>query len=58
MSSYFYRLIKTFDFTGAFQNMTPSKQGGHQAAGLCVALLFGVGGGIIVGKEKNIVITL
>uniref|UniRef100_A0A3Q1JAT2 Ammonium transporter AmtB-like domain-containing protein n=1 Tax=Anabas testudineus TaxID=64144 RepID=A0A3Q1JAT2_ANATE len=42
-------LISTFDFTGDFKNMTPAKQGGHQAAGLCVALCFGIGGGILVG---------
>lgn len=32
--------------------MVPTKQGGHQAAGLCVAICFGVGGGIIVGKKR------
>lgn len=32
--------------------MAPTKQGGHQAAGLCVAICFGIGGGIIVGKES------
>uniref|UniRef100_A0A674N6X1 Rh family, C glycoprotein b n=1 Tax=Takifugu rubripes TaxID=31033 RepID=A0A674N6X1_TAKRU len=42
-------LINTFDFEGAFKNMVPTKQGGHQAAGLCVAICFGIGGGIIVG---------
>lgn len=31
--------------------MVPAKQGGHQAAGLCVAICFGIGGGIIVGKQ-------
>lgn len=46
------RLINTFDFEGAFKNMVPTKQGGHQAAGLCVAICFGIGGGIIVGKEQ------
>lgn len=33
--------------------MVPTRQGGHQAAGLCVAICFGVGGGIIVGKEQE-----
>lgn len=33
--------------------MVPTKQGGHQAAGLCVAICFGIGGGIIVGKEAH-----
>ncbi|XP_047211052.1 ammonium transporter Rh type C-like 2 isoform X1 [Girardinichthys multiradiatus] len=42
-------LVKTFDFDGAFKDMVPSKQGGHQAGGLCVALCFGIGGGILVG---------
>uniref|UniRef100_A0A8C8HGC9 Ammonium transporter AmtB-like domain-containing protein n=1 Tax=Oncorhynchus tshawytscha TaxID=74940 RepID=A0A8C8HGC9_ONCTS len=42
-------LINTFDFTGKWKDMVPSRQGGHQAAGLCIALCFGVGGGIIVG---------
>lgn len=46
------RLINTFDFEGAFKNMVPTKQGGHQAAGLCVAICFGIGGGIIVGKKQ------
>lgn len=44
------RLINTFDFEGSFKNMVPTKQGGHQAAGLCVAICFGIGGGILVGK--------
>ncbi|XP_063337258.1 ammonium transporter Rh type C-like 2 isoform X2 [Pelmatolapia mariae] len=42
-------LVNTFDFTGDFKHMVPTTQGGHQAAGLCVALCFGIGGGIIVG---------
>ncbi|XP_013860974.1 ammonium transporter Rh type C-like 2 [Austrofundulus limnaeus] len=29
--------------------LVPAVQGGHQAGGLCVALCFGIGGGIIVG---------
>lgn len=32
--------------------MVPTRQGGHQAAGLCVAICFGIGGGILVGKEN------
>ncbi|XP_018620615.1 ammonium transporter Rh type C-like isoform X1 [Scleropages formosus] len=42
-------LIETFDFTGNFKNRSPNIQGGYQAAGLCVALVFGIGGGILVG---------
>uniref|UniRef100_A0A668RM58 Ammonium transporter AmtB-like domain-containing protein n=1 Tax=Oreochromis aureus TaxID=47969 RepID=A0A668RM58_OREAU len=42
-------LVNTFDFEGKFKDMVPTTQGGHQAAGLCVALCFGIGGGIIVG---------
>lgn len=42
-------LVNTFDFEGKFKDMVPTRQGGHQAAGLCVALCFGIGGGIIVG---------
>lgn len=34
--------------------MVPTKQGGHQAAGLCVAICFGIGGGIIVGKKQPV----
>ncbi|XP_033941180.1 ammonium transporter Rh type C-like 2 isoform X2 [Pseudochaenichthys georgianus] len=39
-------LKETFDFVG---DMSPTKQGGYQAAALCVAICFGVGGGILVG---------
>ncbi|XP_030648812.1 rh family, C glycoprotein a isoform X2 [Chanos chanos] len=42
-------LINTFDFEGRFANRTVGTQGGHQAAGICVALVFGLGGGAIVG---------
>ncbi|XP_005802302.1 ammonium transporter Rh type C [Xiphophorus maculatus] len=42
-------LVNTFDFEGAFEKMEPTTQGGHQAGGLCVALIFGIGGGMIVG---------
>ncbi|KAJ8393157.1 hypothetical protein AAFF_G00068400 [Aldrovandia affinis] len=42
-------LINTFDFEGAFKDRTPNIQGGHQAAGMCVAIVFGIGGGAIVG---------
>ncbi|XP_031419000.1 ammonium transporter Rh type C 1 [Clupea harengus] len=42
-------LRNTFDFEGAFENRTPAIQGGYQAAGLCVSLVFGIGGGILVG---------
>lgn len=46
--------MNTFDFTGEWIDMVPTRQGGHQAAGLCVALCFGVGGGIIVGELDTI----
>lgn len=42
-------LINTFDFEGDFKDRVPTVQGGYQAAGLCVAIVFGVGGGILVG---------
>ncbi|XP_072529748.1 ammonium transporter Rh type C-like 2 [Salminus brasiliensis] len=42
-------LIGTFDFTGEFQHRTPASQGGFQAAGMCVSICFGIGGGILVG---------
>ncbi|XP_064192804.1 ammonium transporter Rh type C-like [Anguilla rostrata] len=42
-------LINTFDFVGPFKDRTPRIQGGYQAAGLCVAIAFGVVGGILVG---------
>ncbi|XP_016322240.1 ammonium transporter Rh type C-like 2 isoform X2 [Sinocyclocheilus anshuiensis] len=42
-------LENTFDFTGPFAKRVPTIQGGFQAAGLCVALCFGIGGGIFVG---------
>ncbi|KAG1933929.1 ammonium transporter Rh type C [Pimephales promelas] len=42
-------LENTFDFTGAIAKRVPTVQGGYQAAGLCVALCFGIGGGILVG---------
>ncbi|XP_026167911.1 ammonium transporter Rh type C-like 2 [Mastacembelus armatus] len=42
-------LIKTFGFEDHFEHRTPAEQGGYQAAGMCVALCFGIGGGIIVG---------
>jgi len=46
------RLINTFDFKGAVANRTASVQGGHQAAGLCVAIAFGLVGGALVGECK------
>ncbi|XP_012692011.1 rh family, C glycoprotein a [Clupea harengus] len=42
-------LINTFDFEGDFVNRTVGSQGGHQAAGLCVSIVFGIGGGALVG---------
>lgn len=47
-----YRLINTFDFKEATANRSPSVQGGFQAAGLCVAIAFGLVGGALVGKCK------
>lgn len=44
------RLVNTFDFKGSFLNRTVNSQGGHQAAGLCVAIVFGIGGGALVGE--------
>uniref|UniRef100_A0A8C1MDX4 Ammonium transporter Rh type C-like 2 n=1 Tax=Cyprinus carpio TaxID=7962 RepID=A0A8C1MDX4_CYPCA len=41
-------LVNTFDFKGSFANRVPTIQGGYQAAGLCVALCFGIGGGILL----------
>ncbi|KAF7224712.1 ammonium transporter Rh type C-like 2 isoform X1 [Nothobranchius furzeri] len=42
-------LVNTFDFKDEFKDMVPTVQGGHQAGALCVALIFGIGGGILVG---------
>ncbi|XP_030645751.1 ammonium transporter Rh type C-like 2 isoform X1 [Chanos chanos] len=42
-------LRNTFDFDGPFEDRIPTVQGGHQAAGICVAICFGVGGGTFVG---------
>ncbi|XP_062403340.1 ammonium transporter Rh type C-like 2 [Sardina pilchardus] len=42
-------LINTFDFEGPFEGRSPTVQGGHQAAALCVSIVFGIGGGIFVG---------
>uniref|UniRef100_A0A8C3B1X1 Rh family C glycoprotein n=1 Tax=Cyclopterus lumpus TaxID=8103 RepID=A0A8C3B1X1_CYCLU len=42
-------LRNTFDFDGDFKDTVPTRQGGLQAAALCVAICFGVGGGILVG---------
>ncbi|XP_063053429.1 ammonium transporter Rh type C-like 2 isoform X2 [Engraulis encrasicolus] len=42
-------LKNTFDFEGEFEDRTPTVQGGYQAAGLCVSIVFGIGGGILVG---------
>ncbi|XP_067314544.1 rh family, C glycoprotein, like 1 [Pseudorasbora parva] len=42
-------LINTFDFKDAVADRTVSIQGGYQAAGLCVALAFGLAGGALVG---------
>ncbi|XP_048829182.1 ammonium transporter Rh type C-like [Brienomyrus brachyistius] len=42
-------LINNFQFVGPIQNRVPTIQGGYQAAAMCVALVFGIGGGILVG---------
>ncbi|KAK9542695.1 hypothetical protein VZT92_000535 [Zoarces viviparus] len=42
-------LIETFDFEGEFADRTPGTQGGFQAAGTCVAIVFGLVGGAAVG---------
>lgn len=49
---YYFSLKNTFDFFGDFAKRVPTVQGGFQAAGLCVALCFGIGGGILVGKRQ------
>lgn len=55
MSSTYSRLVNTFDFEGEFKDMKPTRQGGHQAAGMCVAICFGIGGGILVGMGLTII---
>lgn len=47
------RFIKAFDFTGVYQERTPSVQGGFQAAGIVVSLLMAFVGGAIVGKPEG-----
>ncbi|XP_046897924.1 rh family, C glycoprotein a [Hypomesus transpacificus] len=42
-------LVNTFDFEGEFEGRTVWSQGGHQAGAMCVAIVFGVFGGILVG---------
>ncbi|XP_056606858.1 rh family, C glycoprotein, like 1 [Triplophysa dalaica] len=42
-------LINTFDFKEATANRSPSVQGGFQAAGIFVAIAFGLVGGALVG---------
>ncbi|TRY58414.1 hypothetical protein DNTS_002043 [Danionella cerebrum] len=42
-------LIQTFGFEGKNANRTVNVQGGYQAAGLCVAIAFGLVGGALVG---------
>ncbi|XP_074475140.1 rh family, C glycoprotein a [Sebastes fasciatus] len=42
-------LIETFDFEGEFADRSVLTQGGFQAAGTCVAIVFGVVGGAGVG---------
>lgn len=47
-----HRLMNTFQFVGPIQNRVPTVQGGYQAAAMCVALVFGIGGGILVGEYR------
>jgi len=42
-------LVNTFDFEGDFADRTVGTQGGFQAAGTCVSIAFGLGGGALVG---------
>ncbi|KAG2471092.1 RHCG protein, partial [Polypterus senegalus] len=42
-------LVDLFEFKDAFANRTTSTQGGYQAAGIFVALAFGLVGGTVVG---------
>ncbi|KAL7866793.1 hypothetical protein AOLI_G00146070 [Acnodon oligacanthus] len=42
-------LVNTFNFVDKFANRSVGIQGAHQAGGLCVALIFGLGGGALVG---------
>uniref|UniRef100_A0AAY4DH23 Ammonium transporter AmtB-like domain-containing protein n=1 Tax=Denticeps clupeoides TaxID=299321 RepID=A0AAY4DH23_9TELE len=42
-------LINTFDFQGNFATRSVTTQGAYQAAAMCVALIFGIGGGALVG---------
>ncbi|XP_020481324.1 rh family, C glycoprotein a [Labrus bergylta] len=42
-------LINVFDFEGEFSTRSVGTQGGFQAAGTCVAIVFGLVGGAIVG---------
>jgi len=42
-------LVNTFDFEGDFADRTVLTQGGFQAAGTCVSMAFGIGGGALVG---------
>lgn len=49
------RLVETFGLTGKFENRTMSTQGAYQAAGTCVAIAFGLVGGVCVGEFHNII---
>lgn len=42
-------LINTFDLVGNYANRTLGMQGAYQAAGTCVAIAFGLVGGVCVG---------
>lgn len=49
-------MINTFDFEGDFATRSPGTQGGFQAAGTCVAIIFGLVGGAIVGEFEKCVV--
>ncbi|XP_076880971.1 ammonium transporter Rh type C-like [Brachyhypopomus gauderio] len=42
-------MLNSFGFVGNLANRQPGTQGGYQAAALCVALVFGIVGGVLVG---------
>uniref|UniRef100_A0AAX7UAV6 Ammonium transporter AmtB-like domain-containing protein n=2 Tax=Astatotilapia calliptera TaxID=8154 RepID=A0AAX7UAV6_ASTCA len=42
-------LVETFGLSGKFENRSMSTQGAYQAAGTCVAIAFGLVGGVCVG---------
>lgn len=53
VSLFLGRLINTFDLVGNYANRTLGTQGSYQAAGTCVAIAFGLVGGVCVGEFNN-----